>query len=555
MKRRVSGCSNPLRVSHLFEMPIYRRRFPRIHPALPWISLPALVVLIPVLVVVWRASHAPGDIWPLILENRLPGYLWQSGLLMVLVTAIAILFGVPAAWHVSVHDFPGRKIFEWALLLPLAMPGFVAAVAYVDGLQYLIPVYVWIRKHNGIEAFLLSQKIAPWIFSVLILAATLFPYVFLSCRAVFAREAAGSLEAARMLGAGQFRTFMTVAMPMARPAIAAGASLVAMETANDYGVVSAFGLTPLTPGIFRTWTEGDVGSAMRLALILMAMTLCFVGVERWQRGNRKFAADPSENPLSRRKLGIPGTLLAWTACTVPLLLGFAIPAWRMIRWAIQSHDRMDWSNHATAAANSFFLAAGAALLITAGGTILVSGKRAFGGPGFLMAQRIGILGYTFPSALVAVGVGAVVSFVSPWPGLGSLALSASAFGLMLAYFVRFLAVGIQPVAAGLENVSPSLNEAARTLGYKPLRAFVRIDFPLIRPALVAGATLAFIDVFKELTLTLVLRPFNFETLATRTYRLTAESRIPEASLPGITMVAVSLIGLIPLTRMLRSRQS
>lgn len=534
-------------------MPLLPRRFSGFHPVLILAVLPALAVLLPVAVVAWRALQAPGEMWPLIVDSRLTGHLWQTALLMTLVTLLAIVFGVPAAWHVSVHDFPGRRLFEWALLLPLAMPGFVAAVSYVDFLEKLIPFYVWIRKSHGVEAFLLSQKIVPWVFSVIILAATLFPYVFLSCRAVFAREAAGSLEAARMLGAGQFRVFLKVAMPMARPAIAAGASLVAMETANDFGVVTAFGLNPLTPGIFRTWTEGDPGSAMRLAMMLMGMTLFFIAIERWHRGNRKFAPDPSETPLARHRLGIPGMLLAWTACLLPLVLGFFLPGWRMVRWAIQSHERMDWTNHTAAAVNSFTLAAGSALIITAGAALLVAGRRAFPRSSFQWAERAGILGYTFPSALVAVGIGAVVSSVARWPGLGVLALSASTFGLMLAYFTRFLAVGIQPATAGLENVAPSLHEAARTLGRKPLAAFMRIDFPLIRPALVAGATLAFIDVFKELTLTLVLRPFDFETLATRTYRLTGESRIPEASVPGLTMVLISLIGLIPLTRMIRSR--
>ena len=205
----------------------------------------------------------------------------------------------------------------------------------------------------------------------------------------------------------------------------------------------------------------------------------------------------------------------------------------MTRWAIQSHSLMDWANHATAAANSFFLAAGSAVLITAGAVVLVAGRRAFPGRSLKLAQRAGILGYAFPSALVAVGVGAVVSRLATFPGLGVLALSASTFGLMFAYYARYLAVGIQPAAAGFETVSGSLHEAARTLGARPLRALWQIDLPLVWPALVAGATLAFIDVFKELTLTLVLRPFDFETLATRTYRLTGESRIPEASLPGM----------------------
>lgn len=518
------------------------------------IWLPALLVLLPVGVVVWRAILPAGGAWEQIVSDRLGGHLWQTAALVVAVVAVAVAFGVPAAWHVSVHDFPGRRIFEWALLLPIAMPGFVAAVAYIDVLQGLIPVYVWIRKHHGIEAFLLSQQIVPWIFATGVLGATLFPYVFLSCRAVFAREAAGPLEAARMLGAGQFRAFLTVALPMARPAVAAGASLVAMEAINDFGVVSAFGLTPLTPGIFRAWSEGHPGAAMRLSLLLMAMALLFVGMERWQRGRRKFASDPSETPLARRRLGPAGTLLAWTACIVPLTFGFLLPGWRMARWACSSLGGIDWDGHLAAAGNSFALAAGSAVIITLGALVLVAGRRAYGGRTLLLAQRTGLLGYTLPSALVAVGVGALVSTVANHhPAFSSLALSASTFGLMTAYFVRFLAVGIQPAAAGFESVPPGLHEAARTLGAKPLRALAEIDLPLVRPALVAGATLAFIDVFKELTLTLVLRPFDFETLATRTYRLTGESRIPEASVPGLFMVLVSLIGLIPLTRLLRQR--
>ncbi len=519
--------------------------------ALPLIWLPALLVLMPVAVVAWRALLPAGDAWDQLVDSRLPGYLGHSAILIVAVTGLAVLLGVPAAWQVSAHDFPGRRIFEWALLLPLAMPGFVAAVAYVDVLEGLIPFYVWVRKHHGIDAFLRVQEIAPWVFATGVLAFTLFPYVFLSCRAVFAREAAGSLEAARMLGAGPVRTFLSIAVPMARPAIAAGASLVAMETMNDYGVVSAFGLTPLTPGIFRVWTEGHPGAAMRLAMILMAMTLLFVGLERWQRGSRKYAPDPAEQPLVRRKCGPAGILLAWFVCLLPLLPGFLIPGWRMARWAWQSFDGIDWSGHLAAAGNSILLAAGAAVLVTLGALVLVSGRRAFDGRSLLLAQRIGLLGYAFPSALVAVGIGAVVSSLAATPGLGGLALSASTFGLMLAYFVRFLAVGIQPAAAGLETVSPSLHQAARTLGARPLRALVEIDLPLIGAALACGATLVFIDVFKELTLTLVLRPFDFETLATRTYRLTGESRIPEASVPGLFMVLVSLIGLIPLTRLLR----
>lgn len=516
------------------------------------IWLPALLVLVPVLIVLWRAGQPAGEEWPRIAADRLPGYLRQTLILLGSVTTLSILFGVPAAWFVSVYRFPGRRFFEVAMLLPIAMPGFIAAVAYVDAFREIVPVYIWIRKHFGMDAFLKSQEITPWIFATGVLSSTLFPYVYLSCRAVFARQAAGPLEAARLLGAGGVRRFFTVALPMARPAVAAGAALVAMEAANDYGVVAHFGLSPLTPGIFRAWNEGQLGSAMRLAFILMLVVISLLALERWQRGNRKFSSDAPDLPLTRADAGLAGTLLAWIACGLPLLLGFALPGWRLVRWAVASWEVMSWQDNLRAAGNSFALSAGAAVLIVLGALALVAGHRAYGGRALLLARRLGILGYAYPSAMVAVGTGAFISVLAfDFPGWASLALSASTFGLVLAYFIRFLAVGIQPAVAGFERLPAGLHEAGRTLGAGPLRALFQIDLPLIRPAIIAGATLAFIDVFKELTMTLVLRPFDFETLATLTFRLTDESRIPEAALPGLLMITLSLPGLIPLIQLIR----
>jgi iron(III) transport system permease protein len=525
-----------------------------LRPTVWVIWLIALVVLLPVAMVLMRILEPAPEMWQQVVQYRLSGYLWETVLLVTLVTGLAVLFGVPAAWYVSVHEFKGRGILEWMLLLPLAMPGFIAAIAYVDTFHNLTPLYIWIRDHWGIEAFRTSQQISAWIFASVILASTLFPYVFLSCRAVFLLETASFLEASRMLGAGSLRAFGTVALPLARPAVVAGASLVAMESVNDLGVVSYFGINSLTPGIFRAWSEGFIGIAMRLSLILMVLTLLGLVIERWQRGKRRFSSDTVEIPLARRKLSFWGGCWAWVLCGVPLALGFLIPAARMVYWGSQAWGTLDWGATWAATWNSLSLAAGAALLILIGGLILVAGRRALGGWSLHLAQRIGILGYTFPSALVAVGVGAFVNYVANSGGgkLWMLALHASVFGLLLAYFVRFLAVGVQPMAAGFERVSRSLTEAARTMGTPPLRALMRIELPLVWPSLLAAMTLAFMDVFKELTITQVLRPFDFETLATQTFRLiTDEGRMPEASIPGLALVLFSLFGLIPLTHMLR----
>lgn len=515
----------------------------------------ALLVLLPVAVVAWRACGDAGDAWRAVVEDRLWGHVWHTLLLVGAVIGLALLLGVPTAWLVSVYDFPGRRMLRWLLLLPMAMPGFVAAVAYVDVLAGLIPFYVWVRQTWGIEMFLKVQQWVPWLFAVGVLGSTLFPYVFLSCRAVFSQQASGALEAARLLGMGGWKGFFVVGVPMARPALVAGASLVAMEAMNDYGVASAFGLTPLTPGIFRAWGEGETVVAMRLAMILLAMLGLGLAFERWQRGRRKFAVDVCEGFLGRKKLP---WWLGWGAllvCMVPIAIGFMIPGWRLASWAWVSRDTAEWGEHLQAAWNSLCLAMGAVLLVMTSAFLLVAGQRVMGSRSILVAQKIGLMGYGFPSALVAVGVGAVVLWISQHvPGAGWLALSASVSGLMIAYWVRFLAVGIQPVCAGFEKLPGSLREAARTLGERPLGALWRVDLPLIRPALVAGAILCFMDVFKELTLTLVLRPFDFETLATRTYRLTDEGRMAEAALPGLCLVISSLVVLIPLTRWMKGSE-
>jgi iron(III) transport system permease protein len=287
-----------------------------------------------------------------------------------------------------------------------------------------------------------------------------------------------------------------------------------------------------------------------LAVILMVVVFLLLWLERGQRGRRRFAAAAGgEAMVARRALGPLGTLLAWVCCGLPLVLGFGLPALRLVLWSWQSWEGHDWVGHWQAAFRSFGLAASTAGLIVAGALVLVGGLRADPCGASRWARRIGVAGYAFPSALVAVGVGAWVGILSgPLP---MLALSASAFGLLAAYFIRYLAVGVQPLAAGFDRTPPDFHEAARSLGSRPLAALWRVDFPLAWPAILAGATLAFLDVFKELPLTLVLRPFDFETLATRAYRLTDEGRIPEAALPGLALVCLSLAGLIPLTRMLR----
>ncbi len=513
--------------------------------------LPAACVILALLSVGLRAFVGADDAWGSIVEFRLWDYLGSTALLLALVVVLAVIIGFACAWIVSAYEFPGRRTLGWLLIVPLGVPGFVAGAAWLHGFEQLSPVYLWIREHWGMEAFLATQRLQPWIGAVLVLVVTLYPYVYLSCRAALAGRQADLIEAARTLGCSPFRAFFRVVLPLTRPALAAGAALVAMESANDYGVVTLFGLNTLTPGVFRAWSEGSVVSAMRLALVLLGLVLFVVVLERAQRGKRGYSGDTRERPLARRPLAGAGVLVAWAVCLPPLALGFAWPVQRFLRWAVSTLDAADLSGYQAALWNSTWLSLLACAMIVVTAFWLTAGRRALRLPGGESLQHLASLGYAVPAALLAVGVGAIVSDIARVDGLGWLALSASASGLVFAYWLRFMAVGIQPLSGSVAGVAGDLHHAARTLGDPPFRALVRVDLRLLRPALVAAAILCFVDVFKELTLTLVMRPFDFETLATMTFRLSSEGRFPEASIPALVLVTGGLVGVAALNRLLR----
>ena len=292
---------------------------------------------------------------------------------------------------------------------------------------------------------------------------------------------------------------------------------------------------------------------MRLAFILLTLIMFVLVLERAQRGRRGFAGDSRDRPLARQTLTNGQSVLTWIVCGIPLLLGFVWPVTRFLRWAINALSSAHWSQYWSALFNSTWLALLASSLVVVTAFWLTAGRRAFRPIGGAAMQHLASLGYAIPSALLAVGVGAIVSDVSSSGGFAWLALSASAVGLMFAYWVRFMAVGIQPLSGTQASIAPDLHSAARTLGASPARALIHVDFHLYRPALAAAAILCFVDVFKELTLTLVMRPFDFETLATLTFRLSSEGRIPEASLPALVLVAGGMLGVAAMNRLLRTK--
>ncbi len=493
----------------------------------------------------------------------LPDYAWESALLAGGVGLGVMVLGSAAAAAVTLFDFPGRRHFEWALLLPLAMPGYVLAYAWTDALQYSGALQSSLRE-------LLQMRGALWPDvrslggAVLLFVLCLYPYVYLLARAALGERAVRLMEAARLLGAPMRRRVLEVALPMARPAIAAGTALALMETLADYGVGSYFGLSTFSTGIYKAWlVMNDRTAAAQLAAVLLVVVAALLMAERSAQrrmrftGSRNAAGSAEARPLLLR--GAPAAALV-LLCALPVLLGFVLPvAWLAhMLWqeAANSDLGLPLARFAGWAWSSFQLAAGAALAATLLALALAFVLRR-GGAGFSLlrpAARVLSLGYAVPGAVIAVGILLPVGWLQQrWPQAGVAALATGTVaGLMYAYLVRFSAVALQSVEAGYARVPPSIDETARLLGGGARRIFVELHLPLLKRSALAAALLVFVDVMKELPATLVLRPFGSDTLAVVAYNFARDERLAEAALPSLAIVAVGLIPVMLLSRALRA---
>jgi len=488
----------------------------------------------------------------------LPDYVWTTVQLSLWVGLGVALLGAATAAAVSLFDFPGRRFFEWALLLPLAMPAYVVAYAYTDFLQFSGPLQTGLRAQFGWEGRLLPEIRsiggAAWVFTV-----SLYPYVYLLTRTALSERAAQLMEAARLLGAPLSRRIREVALPMSRPALAAGVALALMETLADYGVSSYFGIQTFTTGIYKAWLSMDNRiAASQLATGLLVVVVILLHLEQRAqrkmrfstgRGGRGGTADAQPVRLSGRRWPV-----AWVLCALPVLFGFVLPVAFMVRplaadWSVLPWDRfVDWSF------NSVRLSALTAVLAVAVALVLAFGQRR--SPDRLTQAVVGLagLGYAVPGAVIVVGLLLPVGWlqqVAPQSGVGLL-LTATSLGLVWAYLVRFCAVALQSVQSGYARIPVSLDDSARMLGSGNAAVLGRVHVPLLRRSLVAAALLVFVDVMKELPATMVLRPFNSDTLAVVAFQLARDERLGEAALPSLALVLVGLIPVILLSRTLRS---
>lgn len=556
-RRRTSRASLP-------QQSYILRRITLAFRSLPLILL-ALLLTLPVLAVfaAWLpwggADTQAGPILREMASTVLPGYVWTTVWLGLMVALGAAVVGTVAAATVTLFDFRGRRTLEWLLLLPLAMPAYVTAYAYTDFLQFSGPLQVWLREAYGLEGRLLPEVRslggAVWVFIF-----SLYPYVYLLARTALGERAAHLMEAARLLGAPLRRRILTVALPLARPAVAAGVALVLMETLADFGVASYFGIQTFTTGIYKAWLSMDNRiAAAQLATFLLVLVVVLLQVEVRAQRRMRFvtngvgrAGSAEAQPLRLRGAH---AAIAWLVCLLPVLMGFVAPVVFMLRPLAADWSVLPWSRFLEWAWNSVRLGGITAVLAVAIALALAFAVRRRPDALTRGVVQLASLGYAVPGAVIVVGlllpVGWLQAAAPDW-GLASL-VTATAVGIVWAYLVRFCAVALQSMQSGYARIPVSFDDSARMLGTRSWGLMARVHWPLLKRSTAAAALLVFVDVMKELPATMVLRPFNSDTLAVVAYQLARDERLGEAALPSLALVAVGLVPVIMLSRTLRSR--
>ncbi|MEM9205654.1 MAG: iron ABC transporter permease [Pseudomonadota bacterium] len=535
-----------------------------LHPRTPSaLTLSALaiacILMMPLFSLVWTVATGTSDRWQAMLDTVLPRYVANTAFLAVTVGFGVIIVGTTTAWLVTMCRFPGRRVFEWALVIPLAVPAYVLAYAYTEFLSHPGPVQSLLRDMTGWgpRDYWFPRIRSPG-GAAMMLTLVLYPYVYLLARASFLRQSHSAYETARTLGRTPWGAFRGVALPMARPAIAAGAALAIMETLADFGTVEHFAVQTFTTGIYRAWfSMGDRVAAAQLASVLVGFVVLVILLERLQRGKARFETrDLAPIRPAFELRGWRGAC-AFLACFLPLVLGFLIPVTVLAELAITGDYIFNWDRYRRFATNSFTLSVLGGVVAVTLAVLLAYARRLSRSPITLFANQFASLGYAMPGSIVAVGI------LIPFIAIDRLIASGlnAAFGLSLgliftgtiaalifAYAVRFLAVALNAVETNLEKVSPSMDAAARTLGETQSGVLRRVHIPLIQSGLLTGFLIVFVDIMKELPATIIMRPFNFDTLAIQAYRLAADERLSEAAIPSLALVAVGIIPVIIISR-------
>ncbi|MCU7862629.1 MAG: iron ABC transporter permease [Candidatus Thiodiazotropha sp. (ex Lucinoma borealis)] len=532
------------------------------------VPLIALLLSVPVLVVLSYLFVPAGEVWQHLVDTVLQDYVINSLLLMVGVAMGVLLVGVSTAWLTSMCQFPGRSLFEWALLLPMAIPAYIIAYTYTGLFDFAGPVQTLLRDWTG---WGYGDYWFPEIRSIegaaLMLSLVLYPYVYLLSRAAFLGQSICVLDVSRSLGNGPWRTFFLVALPLARPAIVAGLSLALMETLADYGTVQYFGVSTFTTGIFRTWYGlNNAAAAAQLSAMLLLVVFALVILEKGSRRQARYHHTTQRHQaLTRFQLNPRQSLMAFLICSGALLFGFILPAGQLLWWALTTAEESLDSRFLSLISHSLLLAGAASMLALLLALFLSYGKRRRGSWPATIAVRVAGMGYAIPGTVIAIGVmipfAAFDNALDEWMrqqfGWSTgLLLSGTLAALIFAYLVRFLAVSLQTVEAGLGKIRPTMDEVARSMGTGSGEIVRRVHMPMLKGSLMTALLLVFVDILKELPATLILRPFNYNTLAVRAYELASDERLADASYAALTIVVVGILPVILLSRTItRSRHA
>lgn len=532
------------------------------------VLLVALLLAIPVMVVLSYLFEPAAEVWRHLAETVLRDYVINSLLLMVGVAIGVLLLGVSTAWLTSMCQFPGRALFEWSLLLPMAIPAYIIAYTYTGLFDFAGPLQTALRDWTG---WGYGDYWFPEIRSLegaaLMLSLVLYPYVYLLARAAFLSQSICVLDVSRTLGNGPWRSFFSVALPLARPAIVAGLSLALMETLADYGTVQYFGVSTFTTGIFRTWFGlNNAAAAAQLSALLLVVVFALVILEKGSRRQARYHHTTQRHQaLTRLPLNWRQSAVALLICSGTLLFGFLLPAGQLLWWALTTAEESLDRRFVTLIVHTLLLAGGASLLALLLALFLSYGKRLHASWPVTLAVRVAGMGYAIPGTVIAVGVmipfAAFDNALDQWMRdqfnwSSGLLLSGTLVALLFAYLVRFLAVALQTVEAGLGKIRPTLDEVARSLGSSSAEMVRRIHIPMLSGSLMTALLLVFVDVLKELPATLILRPFNYNTLAVRAYELASDERLADASYAALAIVLVGILPVILLSRSItRSRHA
>ena len=529
--------------------------------------LTTLMVSLPVISVLYLALFPEENIWPHLTSTVLPTYLENTLVLMLGVGTLSLMIGTGSAWLISMYDFPAKRWLSWALLLPFAVPAYVIAYVYTDLLEFSGPVQGFLREMMGWETArdYWFPSIRSMGGAIIMMSLVLYPYIYMLARAAFLEQSVSLYRVSRSLGASPLGFFIRVSLPIARPAIAVGLSLVLMETLNDFGTVDYFAVRTLTAGLYDTWLNmGNLGGAAQISVLVVLMVVVLITLERYSRRKQKqyHSRNPGD-PIPRTRLtGFRG-YLATLLIASPIVLGFVIPCIILTNYAYDNFAESWTSDFFTYAFNSFSLAATAAFITLLLGVILSYTKRLNPSPASQTLVSISSLGYAIPGAVLAVGV--IIPFASFdnfFDGLmreyfqfsTGLIFTGTAFAIVFSYTVRFLAVSTGAVDSSLSKVTPNMDMASRSLGMSQLQTLFKVHLPIIKRGALTGMLVVFVDCLKELPATLILRPFNYETLATQVYQFASDELIEQSALSALVIVLVGIIPIILLDKSINNRQ-